>query len=354
LIEDVFVIDATVHHYNLSPQNVRGRFGAWVRDSLVHFHPLWQPTGVSVGPELLESDWSVDTLARTLFLESPVDLAVTHTLRLDSYFVDGLGPHRKTVDAVRKYPTRFLGYVGLDPTLGCDRCLRDLEIQLEELPTAVGIKLYPAQVDPIRSFRMDDPALMFPVYKRAQELGIKVIACHKASPVGPVPFAPFHVDDLQGAAHAFPDLQFEIVHAGGAFNEEIALTLARFPNVYGNLEVNASFSVVAPGVFEEALAQLLFWGGPEKIIYADGSMILHSRPVVDAIWNFQFSEETLRKYRLSPLTKADKALILGGNYARMISLDIEQLQSGIADDQFSRELSRTGMQEPYSNWKSSS
>ena len=30
-------------------------------------------------------------------------------------------------------------------------------------------------------------------------------------------------------------MQFEIVHAGWAFNEETAFLLARYPNVWGNL-----------------------------------------------------------------------------------------------------------------------
>ena len=34
----------------------------------------------------------------------------------------------------------------------------------------------------------------------------------------------------------FPDLTFEIVHGGMAFNEETAWLLGRFPNVWVNLE----------------------------------------------------------------------------------------------------------------------
>jgi len=51
------------------------------------------------------------------------------------------------------------------------------------------------------------------------------------------------------------------------------------------------------------------------------------------------------------LTHDDKALILGGNYARIIGLDVEAAKAAIADDEFARERAATGLQEPHSNWR---
>src|SRR5262249_331881 len=161
----------------------------------------------------------------------------THTLRLDSYFKDGLCARRKTVEAVRRWPQRFVGYVGVDPTLGLDICLRELDEQLDELPEAVGLKLYPAQVDPFRTSRMDEEPLASPLFARAPARALKTGAVHKASPPGPVPLNPSRIEDVDTAADAFPDLAFEIVHAGVAFTEETCQALARYPNVYANLEV---------------------------------------------------------------------------------------------------------------------
>jgi predicted TIM-barrel fold metal-dependent hydrolase len=351
MINDVFVINPVTHAYNLTQDNMQNSYGEAVRELLIALHQTWQPDGVSVTAEEFSTDWSVDTMARTLFLETDIDIAATHTLRLDSYFKDGLCSRAKTVEALTKYPDRFVGYVGVDPTAGVDTCLRDMDEQLDELPQAVGLKLYPAQVAPDRHWRMDDPAVAFPLFAHAQERGIKTVAIHKAAPLGPVPMNPYRVDDVDGAAGAFPDLSFEIIHAGLSFVDETAWAIARYPNLYANLEVTSSLVIKAPKLFEQVMAQFLLYGGPQKIIFSDGCMFAHSQPIIEGIMNFQFSDETCEGMGLAKLTKEDKALILGGNYARIVGLDIEAAGAKIADDEFARERRESGLQAPYSNWR---
>jgi hypothetical protein len=251
---------------------------------------------------------------------------------------------------VTKYPDRFLAYVGLDPTLGLERCIEQLDRQLADIPDAVGLKLYPGQVEPLRSWRMDDPSLAFPLFERAQNAGIKTVAVHKAAPLGPVPMDPYRIDDVEGAADAFPDLSFEIIHAGLAFTTETALAVGRFPNVYANLELTTALLVKAPRQFELALGELLMWAGPEKIIYSDGSMGLHSQPILERFRDLAFSEESVQTFGVT-LTPEMKALILGGNYARIIGLDVEAAKAKIADDQFARAHAASGLQAPYANWR---
>jgi len=357
MIEDIFVIDAVVHTYNLSPANFQPNqaaqlFGATMASAI----STLQPGIENPDAEALATDWSVDINARTLFLESAVDVAVHHTLPLYSYFKDGFTSHAKTVEAVTKYPGRFLAYAAVDPTQGLQACLRQLDEQLSQTPDAIGLKLYPAQVDPTRkegylSWRADDLKL-FPLWERAQERGIRVIAIHKAVPLGPIPMNPFRVQDVEGAATAFPDLNFEILHAGVAFAEETANVLARYPNVYANLENTCLFARVKPKYFERVMAEFVTWGGLPKIIYGDGgSLMPHSQPHLEALMGFQFSDRTCEEYGVEKLTHADKAAILGGNYARMAGLDIELLKANIADDHFSQIQRNTGLQKPYSNWK---
>ncbi|WP_342234483.1 amidohydrolase family protein [Inquilinus sp. OTU3971] len=351
MIDGTFVFNAVSHACNLSDENVSpDHYGNDLRERLIAIHRDWQP-GVGLDAEAQSTDWPVEVLARTLFLESGCDMAATHTLRLDSIFKDGLCRREKTLEAVRRWPQRFVGYVGLDPTLGLDACLRELEEQLEEMRGAVGLKLYPAQVNPHRSWRMDDERLVFPIFDMAAKRGIRTVAIHKAVPYGPVPLAPFRVDDIDLAADAFPDLSFEITHAGMAFTEETSMMLARFPNVYANLEVTSAHVNWAPGLFEAALGQFMKWGGASKIIYADGAMLTHTRPIIESIRRFRFSQRTLDALGIPQITDEDKALILGGNYARILGIDVEAAKARFADDEFSRELARTGLQEPYSNWR---
>ncbi len=126
MLDDIFVINPVAHAYNLLPENIQDNVSAEsLRDMLLAMHESWNPPGLGLNAEQQQSDWPLDVLARTLFLESDVDVAAFHTLRLDSYMKDGLCRHEKTLEAVTKYPDRFLGYVGVDPTAGLDVCLRD-------------------------------------------------------------------------------------------------------------------------------------------------------------------------------------------------------------------------------------
>lgn len=351
MINDELVIDAVAHAYDLSDANTEPhRHAQTMRMQLCGLHQLWQPD-ISLTPEEQCSDWPIEVMARTLFLESEVDLAVTHTLRLNSYFKDGLCARYKTVEAVRRWPQRFFGYVGLDPTLGLDTCLRELDEQMDEMPQAVGLKLYPAQVNPLRSWRMDDSKLAYPLFKAARDRGIKIVAIHKAAPLGPVPINPFKLDDVGGAADAFPDLAFEIVHAGWAFMDETMLQMAAMPNVYANLECTAAFATKVPGQFEQMMATFITWAGVEKIIFSSSSMVLHAQPILNAFRKFQFSEQTMQGMGIPQITKADLALILGGNFARIADVDMKKARQSIADDEFAQELRQTGRQAPYSNWR---
>lgn len=350
MIDDIFVINPVAHAYNLEPANMKSKYGEAVRDSLYAFHAAWSPPHAVMTHDEFTSDWSVDALAQALFVESDVDIATTHTLRLDSYFHDGLCSREKTVEAVTKYPDRFMAYVGVDPTAGLETCLRELDEQMEELPDAIGLKMYPSQVEPFRSWRLDDETLAFPLIERAIEHGLKVIAIHKAAPLGPVPMNPYRVDDVDGAAGRYPEISFEIIHAGMAFTTETAWAIARFPNVYANLEVTSLLLLHSPALFESIMAEFLLFGGPDKVIFSDGTMFVHTQPFLEAFMDFQFSEQTQAGLGIAPLTKEDKAKILGLNYARMVGLDIEAAKQRIDGDQFAVQLAM-GRPAPYSAWK---
>ena len=350
MIDGIPVIDAVVHPYNLSSPNVASDIGAMVREGFYMLHAHWNPPDLQAPRDWFQADQDVETLAGTLFLESDVDLAVYHTLRLDSLFDDGLCSRVKNIELQQQWPERFLGYIGLDPTLGVERSLADLDEQLDELPGAIGIKFYPDQVNPYRTFRMDDPAACYPIYERALERGLKVIAVHKALPNGPVPLAPYRIDDVEGAAMAFPDLNFEIVHAGMAFVEETAFALARFPNVYANLEVTTLLLAKAPRLFQEALALFLFWGGPQKVIWADGANFAHPQGMLSRFWELQLDGDLLQRYRLPQLDRELKRRILGQNYADMVGLDLPAAVQAVSTDEWSRRRHADGLLAPYTVW----
>jgi predicted TIM-barrel fold metal-dependent hydrolase len=198
---------------------------------------------------------------------------------------------------------------------------------------------------------MDDRKLLFPLYEAALERGMRTVAVHKAVPNGPVPTNPYRIDDVEGAAMEFPGLNFEIVHSGMAFVDETAAVIARFPNVYASLETTSLLLHRSPRRFSEIMAEFLFWGGPEKIIWSDGALLCHPEPLLQAFWNWQMPEDLLEKYGMEPVSREDRALILGKNWARVAGVDIEQVKREIADAQFERAKRENGLAAPFSTWK---
>ena len=177
----------------------------------------------------------------TMFLESDTDLVCVHSTPIYDAYHDGLVSIEKGADLKRRYPDRTVWYATADVLQG-ERALKSLEYQVTELG-AVGIKLYPAQYyrGRTRYWRMDDYTVAFPVFELAQELGVKNVAVHKAQPIGPVATDALRVDDIGHAAGAFPDLNFQIVHAGFMFLDECKFLLLNYPNVYATLESTILF-----------------------------------------------------------------------------------------------------------------
>ena len=355
MIDDVFVVDAIAHCLDYSDASCVPGAGEPLQELLWNIHSNWNPEAYRLNRDEVLMKMEPETMARTLFLESDIDFAVTHHLPTYSWFKDGLTTRAQNEELINRWPQRFIGYAGVDPTQGMDVAIRQLEEQVESCPSLVGLKLYPAAVNPFRSFRLDD-AEIFTLYDRALELGLKVVAVHKAVPLGPVPLSPFHVNDVDSAAVHYPDLNFEIVHAGMAFVEETAIAIAQMPNVYANLEITTGW-LSAPsgpkGLFYEALASLLHWGGIEKVFFSSTAMAVHPQPVVRSVWDLEFPADILDKYALTQLSHNDKAQLLGGSYLAMVGLDVETLKAGVADDEFARERANNGgaLLEPNAAWR---
>ena len=355
MLDGAFVIDAVAHSYDLRESNyASGRYSQAVTDLIFGAHTGLSPEGYRVPREHYVRDWGVEETANLLFVESDYDLACHHVLQLNAYRDGGSGLE-KAKQAKRRWPDRFIVYAGVDPLQG-NAALESLEQQVEELDP-VGVKLYPNSwtADGVRGWLMDDPEVAFPVFSKAQELGLRVVAIHKALPLGPVPMRHYRMDDIDAAADAFPDLAFEVVHGGMAFVEETAWQLARFPNVYVNLEVTASLTVSKPAQFTQVMAGLVGPAGEgaiDRLIWGTGASVWHPGPPLEWFWNsFEFSPEMIEGLGLPPIDRAAKRKILGENYARLIGLDIEAAKERIADDEFAKRRAQ-GKPEPYATTSS--
>jgi predicted TIM-barrel fold metal-dependent hydrolase len=345
MIDNFFVIDAVTHAYNQTPENFAEPVFAKAMVEMSYALGADAPDQrYAMNREQYLVDWQVDGVANLLFGESLTDVAVMHPLLFAS-FKDGYGSLAKTAEALEKYPNRFIGaYAFVDP-------LRDdakgMLTEQAAMWKPLGMKLYPTSWngDKFINWRMDDPKLAYPLYEACQKLGIDTVAVHKAVPIGPFAVGDaFNPTDIEAAATDFPDLKFEIVHGGLAFMEETAWMLARFENIFVNMEIQNILIERRPQAFAEVLLGLCRVGGTDmlsRMFWGSGGTLCHPQPALDAFAKFEFPEDLLNRagmFRpMKQITAQDKQNMLAGTFARLHNLDLDKLKSGIVGDQFWRE-----------------
>jgi hypothetical protein len=124
-----------------------------------------------------------------------------------------------------------------------------------------------------------------------------------------------------------------------SFVEETAWQIARFSNVYVNLESTATFAYTRPIAFERILAGLLM--SPrlvDKILWGTGAKVAHPRPHTEIFAReFKFSDDLVDRGKVPQITEADKRKILAENYARMNGIDLAARLDGIKADEFAKQ-----------------
>lgn len=325
-----FVLDAVTHAFNVAEENYFDYEGAKAMATMAAgFASTAAEPEYQIPFDTWTRNWSVDELANILFRESRTDVAVYHPLPIYSFY-DGLSSLDKAFEALEKYPSRFVGaYCCVDPMRG-QEALDELERQVERFAPfggPLGLKMYPASWHNgnVGYWKMNDPAIAYPVLEKAGELGIRHVAVHKSIPIEPIEFKDtFNPMDLEGPAVNFPEINFEIVHGGIAFVEETSMLLARFPNVYVNMENLNMVVARRPRVFAESMLGLMHDGGKgvmQKMFWGTGTTQYHPRPCVEAMAAFAFPEDLLDSYGLympiGQITREDKQGLFADNFARL-------------------------------------
>ena len=350
--DDVFVFDAVAHSYNLDASNYRVMPEAEIVSEMLYgsfMDPA--PEELSVPPEQYLRDWGIEETANMLFRESQTDVATIHPTPIKLYY-DGQTALSKAETAIERWPDRFFTMATVDPMEG-EEAIEKLEQQAEEMDP-VGLKLYPSSWrddGTYESWQMSDPDIAYPLFEKALDLGIGLVAVHKALPLGPVPSPDYHTEDIESAAASFPELNFSVVHAGLAYVEETAWQLARFDNIYANLEVTSFLAHAAEDYWERAFDGLFSVAGEQaidQIFWATGCSAYPAQPQLEAFWDYEFDDGPGGLFSGPEMTRDVKEKILGKNYARALGLDADQLQSNIRGDEFDQQTKVEGLAEPYS------
>lgn len=189
---------------------------------------------------------------------------------------------------------RLLPFADVNPHMTADPA-RELERCVQELGFR-GVKLYPVY----QLFYPND-ALLYPLYEKAQELGVPVMVHTGSSIFQGVRLKygdPALLDDV---AVDFPDLTLILVHGGRGFWYRSAFFLSRIhPNVY--LEVAGL--------------------PPQNLMDYFPDLERHSDKVLfGSDWPGPIPKKNIQAIGALPLSEGAKAKILGGNAARILGLD---------------------------------
>jgi uncharacterized protein len=349
MIGGLVVADAVVHPYNLGPQNRNPE--AWPQlDAVYAAHEIATDPArpeFCLSRDEFFTDFPFEAVASSLFVESPVDLAVIHALPNLGFAHDYVTDPRRAAAIRDRHPDRFRLYATVDTPV-TSKAIEQLEWQVRELGVD-GLKLYPAFFYDGRGegWRLDGEDFAVPLLEAARDLGIRHVAIHKALWLPPAPRDAFDVDDVDAPLDRFGDMSFQIVHAGMAFLDETAELLVRHPNLYATLESMFMYILIKPRLFAEILGTLLAACGSERLLFSSGSNLMHPRPILEAFDGYELPPALVEERGFPQLTEQDRRNILGENTLRMYGLDAEAVRAATAGDAFAL-AGNGGYAEPWS------
>jgi predicted TIM-barrel fold metal-dependent hydrolase len=199
------------------------------------------------------------------------------------------------IEFCKKYPEKFIGFVGLDPHKGM-KAIEELKVSVNEL----GLK--GAAVDPYLAQIYANDAKYYPIYSKCCELDIPIVFT-----TGPATLVPGAIIDhvapryIDFVARDFPELKIVISHGGYPWVNEAINVVQRNKNVYIDLS-EYEFSPLSEAYMQAANTMI-----PDKILYAS------AHPFVDF-------KQALKTYESLPFNPDTRQKIMHDNAAKLLGL----------------------------------
>lgn len=326
MLDLTFIFDGAIHVIDLSRGNWRDERAYDATSE--RYDQYLDRHGVSM-PGSPMKRFSIEETYRTVFEDSPTDMAMVQVVPLFEYFEDWQAPVELQHSLAAAHPERVLFCGGVDPGFrGLSHALEQIEYQVKELG-ARSIKFYNGS-----EWRCDDERIAYPMYERCQRLGLNVLQFHKQAPFAFQNVESYKPNDLQAPARDFPDTTFLIHHVTRAYFQELVNIAGRFPNIHVLMGLHDS--VVAPRLIQEQLGQLLRDVGVEKIVHAsEGPITGPSGPTLYAFMELEIPEDLRSGYGYPQITGEDKERILGLNFADLFDVDVEAKKLALTSDALS-------------------
>lgn len=296
------IIDVHVHAWDAFSVLSSEKFLEWMAnlDEGVH---AWTGTPMMVGGPLI---FSAEGLI-SMMDEAGIDKVCLLGLE-DSEGV--IITNDALMNIVNSHPDRFIGFGGLDPLKGPEKTVPEIEQMVKEFGFK-GLKLHPDT----GYYFCNDEKLCYPVYEKAQELGITILI-HMGFDFNPalLKYArPILLDDV---ATAFPRLKIICAHAGYPWVEETAVLLLKHKNFYTDISFIETF---CPESRYQQIIKYLVDTFPQAIDHIVFGSDFPAGPNPQEINLFKTGLDRVRN--LDFLSEEEKKKILGENAARMLGIE---------------------------------
>lgn len=320
----MLVFDAVVHPHDFRELNMKNDDARHLKNAIkgaldwtVH------RGGHTVSQEAMENPPTHDWANKTLFEESDTDFAMVQTVPLMGLFEDGMSPARLSHELAASNPNRLFFCGGVDPLhQGVPAALDEMDRQFEEWG-AVSFKFYQAQ-SMRDTWRADDEELAYPLYEKAEKLGIKAIQFHKGLPLGWQRVESLAPNDLQQAAYDFPNLNFGAHHMGDPYIAEMIDIASRFANVFVVMPIWFNLYFIQPLEMLHRLGKCLLLLGPDKLCYGTDAFLWPGvQAYIDVLADLEMPENLQEDYGYPAITDEIRQKIFGLSFANLTGIDIE-------------------------------
>jgi len=331
--EEVFVIDGHSHLWDASPENQLNKYGRGWIDCFYAYHKNLSPADY-VWPLQKYEKYSPDDMTHDQFVKGYVDLAILQPTYLTDFYKNGFNTIEQNSVMKRAYPDRYILNGAWDAREG-DRGIEYLRRQKGEWDIQ-GVKLYTAEWrGNSKGYKLSDRD----AYRYLEEcikLGITNIHVHKGPTIYPLNRDAFDVADVDDAASIFTELTFIVEHAGLPRLEDFCWIATQESNVYAGLAVVLPFIHSRPRYFAEVMANLMFWIGPDKILFGSDYAIWEPKWLVERFMAFEMPDDLKAEYGVD-VTMEVKRKVLGLNAARLYNIDPDKQVAKVKNDTFSKQ-----------------
>jgi hypothetical protein len=104
--------------------------------------------------------------------------------------------------------------------------------------------------------------------------------------------------DVDYAAIDFPDLNFIVEHVGLPRLDDFCWIATQESNVYAGLSVAMALVHIRPKYFGEIMANLLFWLGPDKLLFGSDYAIWSPKWLIEKFMAYELPDDLKQEYHV--------------------------------------------------------